>query len=169
MEPSDMAALTQPHQKVSDKIRALNAAGVSRADIARFLGKRYQHVRNVLVADAQQPQAYTLGQADLSGVREAPAPFSDAPEARGNGVFRLVLREDGSVILPQAARDAMMLQTGSGVMAHLTEDGLSLLSPKASLRRVQDKVKALIPPGVSLADELIADRRREAEREENGG
>jgi len=36
---------------VSDKIRALNEAGYSRAEIAKLLGKRYQHVRNVLEAD----------------------------------------------------------------------------------------------------------------------
>src|SRR5947209_19618144 len=38
---------------ISDRIRALNQAGYSRADIARFLGKRYQQVRNVLVGDEQ--------------------------------------------------------------------------------------------------------------------
>ena len=33
----------------SSKIRALNSKGHKRADIARFLDIRYQHVRNVLV------------------------------------------------------------------------------------------------------------------------
>ena len=33
----------------ADKIRALDVAGLSRAEIARFLGIRYQHVRNTLV------------------------------------------------------------------------------------------------------------------------
>lgn len=33
----------------SSKIRTLNSKGHSRADIARFLDIRYQHVRNVLV------------------------------------------------------------------------------------------------------------------------
>lgn len=33
----------------ADKIRALSAAGFARADIARFLGISYQHVRNTLV------------------------------------------------------------------------------------------------------------------------
>ncbi len=36
-------------QRTSSKIRALAAAGNSRGDIARFLKKRYQHVRNVLI------------------------------------------------------------------------------------------------------------------------
>lgn len=33
----------------SSKIRALHAQGFEKGDIARFLGKRYQHVRNVLI------------------------------------------------------------------------------------------------------------------------
>jgi hypothetical protein len=39
---------------ISDKIRALHAYGVPRAEIAKLLGKRYQHVRNVLVAEEQK-------------------------------------------------------------------------------------------------------------------
>lgn len=39
---------------VSGKIRYLAKAGMSRADIARTLGKLYQHVKNVLDADAQR-------------------------------------------------------------------------------------------------------------------
>jgi len=36
----------------ADKIRALDRAGFSRADIARFLDIRYQHVRNTLLPSA---------------------------------------------------------------------------------------------------------------------
>lgn len=42
---------------VSDKIRALHHYGVPRAEIAKRLNKRYQHVRNVLVADEQKKHA----------------------------------------------------------------------------------------------------------------
>lgn len=38
----------------SDKIRFLNSFGWTRADIARKLGVRYQHVRGVLVADEEK-------------------------------------------------------------------------------------------------------------------
>ncbi len=34
---------------VSDRIRYLNSEGFSRSAIAQALGKRYQHVRNVLI------------------------------------------------------------------------------------------------------------------------
>jgi len=38
------------HGGVSKAIRALIAGGMSKGDVARTLGKRYQHVRNVLNA-----------------------------------------------------------------------------------------------------------------------
>jgi hypothetical protein len=39
-----------PALNISDRIRALDRLGMPRAEIARQLGKRYQHVRNVLEA-----------------------------------------------------------------------------------------------------------------------
>ena len=42
---------------VSDRIRYLNKEGYTRSQIARYLNKRYQHVRNVLVQDALKKQS----------------------------------------------------------------------------------------------------------------
>jgi hypothetical protein len=39
---------------ISDKIRELAQLGIPRAVIARRLGKRYQHVRNVLTAPSKK-------------------------------------------------------------------------------------------------------------------
>lgn len=39
-----------PTLNISDRIRKLDRLGMPRAEIARLLGKRYQHVRNVLGA-----------------------------------------------------------------------------------------------------------------------
>lgn len=41
--------ITKDHTTKSSKIRALDASGYTRSQIANFLGIRYQHVRNVLV------------------------------------------------------------------------------------------------------------------------
>ena len=40
----------------SSKIRALNVKGYTRSEIARFLNKRYQHVRNVLITPLASEQ-----------------------------------------------------------------------------------------------------------------
>jgi hypothetical protein len=168
-----MAEIVQPHSTVSDRIRALDAAGVARADIAKFLDKRYQHVRNVLEGDKQRG-GYTLGHADLSGVQEngvkfdRPADDSDLVEARGNGAYRLVVRPDGSVKLPKEILTAFAVEGGGVVMAKLDGDTFGLISTDTAIRRVRELVRQYIPPGVDLIAQLIADRRAEAEREERG-
>ena len=173
MSPDEMTEIVRGHATVSDKIRALDAAGVARADIARFLGKRYQHVRNVLEADAVAGTAYVMGRADLSGVREADRPFDLTEPAdyedRGGGVFRLRVREDGSVVLPPAALEALNLKTGHGVIAHMDQDRFTLISAAETMRRVQAMVRANTRPGGGVVDELLADRRREAQGEEADG
>lgn len=45
---------TLPAGTTSDKIRALAARGVARADIAKMLSIRYQHVRNVLTTELKR-------------------------------------------------------------------------------------------------------------------
>ena len=174
-DPEQMSAIAGPFETVSDKIRALDAAGYARADIARFLGKRYQHIRNVLVDDAQRQGGYTLGRAELRGVGEAPSPYDAGQtdrryvQPRGGGIWRLVVRADGSVFLPVEVMQALGLSPGSGVIAKLDGQDLILNDGSAALKELQDLVMSLVPPDVSLVDELIADRRREAEREDSGG
>jgi uncharacterized protein with HEPN domain len=41
--------LLTEHKTVSAVIRHLNSLGLSRSEISKVTGKRYQHVRNVLV------------------------------------------------------------------------------------------------------------------------
>src|SRR5579872_2794456 len=108
-----LGAIAARHATVADKIRALAGAGVARADIARFLGKRYQHVRNVLEDDAQSSAgAYVVGRADLGGVREAPSGFEEGPAEpyavdAGVAVLRLPVRDDGALVLPPMALQAL--------------------------------------------------------------
>lgn len=46
--PSDQTKQVQSLPTTSSKMRYLESIGMSRADIARYLNKRYQHVKNVL-------------------------------------------------------------------------------------------------------------------------
>ena len=50
-QKKQMKEVIENKETVSDKIRSLSSEGYSRSDISRFLGKRYQHVRNVLEGD----------------------------------------------------------------------------------------------------------------------
>jgi hypothetical protein len=68
------------------------------------------------------------------------------------------------VIIPAAARAAMRL-AGNGVVTARLENGeLRLISPAVALARLQNLVRQHAG-GRSLVDELIAERRAEAERE----
>ena len=54
LQGNAMADVAEGLPTKAAKIRALDAAGYKRAEIARFLGIRYQHVRNVLIRGAPQ-------------------------------------------------------------------------------------------------------------------
>lgn len=170
LSPERMAQIVRPYDTVSDRIRALDAAGAPRAEIAKFLGKRYQHVRNVLEGDKQRG-GYTLGHADLSGVQEQGAPFerpaddSEFVQARGEGAYRLVVRPDGSILLPKEILTAFNAEGGGVVMAKLDGDTFGLISAETAMQSLREIAKRYVKPGVSIVDELIADRRAEAARE----
>lgn len=144
---------------VAAKIRALDGAGYARADIARILGKRYQHVRNVL----EEPTARPSGVAERGRAFEA-APVL-TPEDRGNGVFRLEVEADGSVRLPASVLDALGLKPGYGVVARLENGTFTLIGADETLRRVRANIPQWRPGEPLWSEELIEDRRREAEAE----
>jgi hypothetical protein len=174
LNADQMAALVEPFSTVSDRIRALDAAGVQRADIARFLGKRYQHVRNVLEGDAQSG-GYTLGRADLSGVREGPAPFEQDQaddtfiERRGAGAYWLRVRPDGSLVLPKEAAEALGAAPGGRVFARLEGGELKIVSGDTAMQQARELVRRYVPPEVDLVEDLLAGRRAETANEKNDG
>ena len=68
----------------------------------------------------------------------------------------------GRVVIPAAFRAALGLEEGSELVLSLHGEELRMISPAAALRRAQAKVAALFPGKSSLADELIAQRKRDA-------
>ena len=138
------------------KIRALDAAGYKRAEIARFLGIRYQHVRNVLIRGAPQ--------------NERPAVAAEADDREtvrsANDRVKVKIGPAGRIVIPAAFREAMDVEEGDTLVATVDEDGIvRLTSTSAAVRMAQRIVCAAVPAGVSLSDSLIEDRRREAARE----
>jgi AbrB family looped-hinge helix DNA binding protein len=71
----------------------------------------------------------------------------------------------GRVVIPSEFRKALELAVGDDVVIELKEGELHLRSLNAAIRRVQDMVRRYVPEGVSLADELIRERRAEAARD----
>ena len=125
----------------SAKIRALDREGYERSEIARHLGIRYQHVRNVLV-------------------RSRPEPI---PER-----VRVSVGPGGRIVIPAAYRQALRIEEGDDVWLQLEGGEIRMISHAASVRAAQDLVAKYVPKDVSLVDELISERRREAAREDTG-
>lgn len=169
-----MQQIADAQSSVSDKIRALNRAGLNRAEIARFLGKRYQHVRNVLEADKLRAQKDSdlssypridteparAGTIDRHGTGESCAPIA---------VFRLTADRDGSLVLPRHVLEAFGAGPGEVLIGMAQPGEIVLRTAAAAISRAQDLVRALIPGDDSLAESLIADRRREVEQERLDG
>lgn len=148
LQPTEPPGLDALPTKAA-RIRALAAAGFRRGDIARRLGVRYQQVRNVL--ERKAPAA--------EGMAEAAAPYvRDLP-------VRLKVGRGGRVVIPAPMRERLGLEEDGILLARIEGDELRLYTPMTGLRRIQEEIARVVPPGVSLADELIAERRREAAKE----
>ena len=72
----------------------------------------------------------------------------------------------GRVVVPAPIRKELGIEEGTELMARVEGDGIVLEPRAAALRRLRELVRAAVPEGVSLTDELIAERREEARREE---
>lgn len=73
--------------------------------------------------------------------------------------------DGGKLIIPAAFRRSLGFDTGDTVVVELDEDGLHVRSLSSAVRRAQQIVREFVTDEVDLADELIAERRIEAERE----
>lgn len=89
------------------------------------------------------------------------------PSAEPGSVdFRsLNISADGVLVLPAEIRRAMMLDADGRVTVRVEEGELKVISPMVAVKRLQGRARQLAPAYTLASDELIADRRLEAERE----
>jgi len=132
---------------ISDKIRYLDRKGFARAEIARILGKRYQHVRNVLEADKKKLLAERSGKV-----------AADTPAVATIG-------RTGELVIPAEMVKAMALGVERKVTLRLIDGELRVISPGSALAQTQALLRGLLGNGTSLAEELISERRAEAAAE----
>jgi AbrB family looped-hinge helix DNA binding protein len=76
------------------------------------------------------------------------------------------VNENGRVVIPAEFRKALGVGPGDEVIWHWEDNELQITTMKRRIQRAQRLVRKYVKPGVSLVDELIAERRREARREE---
>jgi AbrB family looped-hinge helix DNA binding protein len=71
----------------------------------------------------------------------------------------------GRIVIPAAMREALGMADGDMLDLVVVDGELRIATMRERLRRAQERVRQLIPPGVSLADELSAERREAAKHE----
>lgn len=71
----------------------------------------------------------------------------------------------GRIVIPHEMREALDVQEGDELLLEMDDNGLHLRSVRQSIHRAQQVVARYAKPGRSLTAELIAERRKDAERE----
>lgn len=103
------------------------------------------------------------------GLAEDQQPFEGAAdELRSISYTHLKIDGAGRIVIPAEMRAAMMVKPGDTVTAEVVDGEFRIVSPGVALEKVRAFAREWKAknPGVSVVDELIAERREEARRED---
>jgi AbrB family looped-hinge helix DNA binding protein len=96
---------------------------------------------------------------------QGPDAVWERPQMAENMRVRTRLGAKGRLVIPAEIRAALGMADG-GMLDMVVVDGeLRIATMRERLRRAQERVRQVISPGVSLADELSAERREAAKHE----
>jgi AbrB family looped-hinge helix DNA binding protein len=75
------------------------------------------------------------------------------------------VEKSGRILIPAAVRRQFGLKEGTEVILRVDEDGIQVRTREQVLARIRKRLRRYIPEGSCLSEELIQERRAEAERE----
>ncbi len=78
---------------------------------------------------------------------------------------RMRLGAKGRLVIPAKIREVLGMAEGEVIDLRVVDGELRIVTLRETIRRVQARAKQYIQPGVSLADELSAERREAAKHE----
>lgn len=78
---------------------------------------------------------------------------------------RVKIVDGGKLVIPAAMRRDLGIATGDTVLVDVHDGELRVRSVSRAIERARAILRRYVPEGSQLAEELIADRRAEAERE----
>ncbi len=86
-------------------------------------------------------------------------------QPRQNDVSYISVDKAGRVLIPSAIRERYGIHQGDQVVLHADDTGIHITTIDQAVKNAQAICARYIKPGVSVVDELIRERREEAERE----
>jgi AbrB family looped-hinge helix DNA binding protein len=78
---------------------------------------------------------------------------------------RMRVSQNGRIVLPAAFRKALGINVGDEVVLLIEDDELRITTQQRRIQRAQRRARRYLKPGVSLVDELLAERREAAKHE----
>jgi AbrB family looped-hinge helix DNA binding protein len=96
---------------------------------------------------------------------EEPEVIWEGPKLVEDHRVRMRMGAKGRVVIPAAMREALGISDGDMLILRVVDGELRITTRESRLRRAREWVRQNVPPGVSLADELSAERREAAKHE----
>lgn len=85
-----------------------------------------------------------------------------------NTTHELRVGRQGRVVIPASLRDELGLRPGEILVGSVEDGRLVLEGRERILARLQARIREAVPDEVRLVDELLADRRDQAQRDARG-
>lgn len=145
------AVVSATDLSTSEKVRRLKRLDLRQADIARALGIRDQFVSNVVQRDKRREGSHGKSVTSQRSAEPRQA--------------RVQIGEAGRLVIPADFRAELGIVPGEDVLVRIEDGELRILTPREAIRKAQQLLGDYLPANRSLAEELIAERRHEAERE----
>lgn len=136
MTNDEMRQLIADAPTKSESIRRLFRAGISKADIGRFMKLRYQHVYNVLLGETPPDQGGVAASSELA-------------------FAALQVDAKGRVQLPADFLSANGLDKGGTLFCRHDARGLTLMGRESALEGLREAARKRMPDQAALLDALL--------------
>jgi AbrB family looped-hinge helix DNA binding protein len=79
---------------------------------------------------------------------------------------KVKLGEGGRLVIPAAMREALGVKPGDEMALEVVDGELLVKSYLSVIKEIQARVQALVPPGVDIVEDFLAERREEQRSDE---